>query len=225
MHSGPSGTYVQKRSGALTRIDYIACPESWRAGNVSTWTDPEVHTGQTYVDHIATLVSVRATVCLGAAKGHCTRHRFDSRAMLTPEGRRKVTSILEKAPAIPWEATPHAHFGCLHTALLNRGVSLQCQTAVSELLGGVHLGAAPHCCQIAEILPAPASGASFPLSCCRLSGVATAGFWHFGQHALLQVDPRGPASWRGTEQPFSPNCATTQSCVQARQSSASYASC
>ena len=113
MHAGPSGTYVQKRSGALTRIDYIACPESWRAGNVSTWTDPEVHTGQTYVDHIATLMSVRATVCLGAAKGRCTRHRFDSRAMLTPEGRRKVASILEKAPAIPWEATPHAHAATL----------------------------------------------------------------------------------------------------------------
>ena len=113
MHSGPSGTYVQKRSGALTRIDYIACPESWRAGNVSTWTDPEVHTGQTYVDHIATLMSVRATVCLGAAKGRCTRHRFDSSAMLTPEGRRKVASILEMAPAIPWEATPHAHAATL----------------------------------------------------------------------------------------------------------------
>ena len=27
-HSGPSGTYVQKRNGACSRIDFIACPKT-----------------------------------------------------------------------------------------------------------------------------------------------------------------------------------------------------
>ncbi|CAE7215539.1 unnamed protein product, partial [Symbiodinium sp. KB8] len=108
-HTGPSGTYVQKRNGVMTRIDYIACPSEWRNGQLCTWTDPEVHTGQSYIDHVATLLQACLRIRLeGGGKGE-RRRGYDAKAMLTPEGRERAQVILRNAPAIPWAASPHAH--------------------------------------------------------------------------------------------------------------------
>ena len=108
-HTGPSGTYVQKRNGVMTRIDYIACPSEWRNGQLCTWTDPEVHTGQSYIDHVATLLQACLRIRLeGGGKG-VRRRGYDAKAMLTPEGRERAHTILRNAPAIPWAASPHAH--------------------------------------------------------------------------------------------------------------------
>ncbi|CAE7485058.1 unnamed protein product [Symbiodinium sp. CCMP2592] len=84
--AGPSGTYVQKRNGAFSRIDFIACPAEWRAGHINTWTDESIP---------------------------APHRRFDGRAMLTPSGQAKVEGILKAAPRIPWAASPHAHASTL----------------------------------------------------------------------------------------------------------------
>ena len=108
-HSGPSGTYVQKRNGAFSRIDFIACPKQWRTGQVTTWTEPAIHAGQAYVDHIATCSQIDLSLCVSGGQKPARRRRFDGRAMLTPEGRERVEGILQRAPNIPWEVSPHAH--------------------------------------------------------------------------------------------------------------------
>ena len=120
-HTGPSGTYMQKRNGAMTRIDYIACPRAWVDGRISTWTDESVHTGQSYIDHIATLLQIDLHVRLQGCSRTTKPRGFDARAMLTDEGRAKVHDILCQAPVVPWSASPHAHaaslVGYLQTAL------------------------------------------------------------------------------------------------------------
>eukprot|EP00439_Symbiodinium_sp_Y106_P044023 s2691_g5.t1 len=109
-HSGPSGTYVQKRNGACSRIDFIACPKTWRAGHVATWTDPAIHAGQAYVDHIATCAHIDMSLNTSGGTRHVRRRRLDGKAMLTPEGRAcKIEAILHHAPSVPWAASPHAH--------------------------------------------------------------------------------------------------------------------
>ena len=112
-HSGPSGTYVQKRNGSLTRIDYIACPTAWYAGKVMTWTDASVHAGQSYVDHIATFMQADLYLKLAGGESLHRPRGFEAQAMLTPAGRQKVHDILRRAPSIPWQASPHAHAAVL----------------------------------------------------------------------------------------------------------------
>ena len=94
---------------AITRIDYIVCPASWRDSAIQTWTDAQVHAGQAYVDHIATLLQVGMYVRIHRRSKPTRSRGFDAQAMLTEEGRSKVRDILQHAPMIPWSATPHAH--------------------------------------------------------------------------------------------------------------------
>ncbi|CAE7807351.1 unnamed protein product [Symbiodinium sp. CCMP2592] len=112
-HSGPSGTYMQKRNGAMSRIDFIACPDAWKSGNISTWTDSTLHAGQTSIDHVATCCQLDLPLNLSGKPGHRSKRRFDGRAMLTPKGREAVEGILQHAPQIPWSANPHAHAATL----------------------------------------------------------------------------------------------------------------
>ncbi|CAE7562314.1 unnamed protein product [Symbiodinium sp. CCMP2592] len=110
---GPSGTYVQKRNGAMSRIDFIACPSEWRSGQISTWTDETLHTGQAYIDHLATCAHFDLTVCLAGRLKKAQKRRFDGRAILAPAGQAHVERILRDAPRIPWAASPHAHAATL----------------------------------------------------------------------------------------------------------------
>ncbi|CAE7824168.1 CFDP2 [Symbiodinium sp. CCMP2592] len=110
---GPSGTYVQKRNGAFSRIDFIACPAERRAGHISTWTDESLHAGQAYIDHIAVCAQFDLTLRLAGRSMPALHRRFDGRAMLTPSGQAKVEGILKAAPRIPWAASPHAHASTL----------------------------------------------------------------------------------------------------------------
>ncbi|CAE7562302.1 unnamed protein product [Symbiodinium sp. CCMP2592] len=112
-HSGPSGTYIQKRNGALTRIDFVACPTVWQNGRVRTWTDSTLHAGQAYVDHIATCCQIDLSINLRGPTRSVRQRRFDGRAMLTPQGRAAVERVFQHAPLIPWDASPHAHAATL----------------------------------------------------------------------------------------------------------------
>ena len=112
-HEGPSGTYVMKRNGAMTRIDYIACPDPWKQGRVRTWTEAAIHTGQAYVDHVARCAHFSLKLRLTSGARSAAKHQFDSRALLTPEGRAKVADIMQKAPIIPWQVSTHAHAAAL----------------------------------------------------------------------------------------------------------------
>ncbi|CAE7220796.1 unnamed protein product [Symbiodinium sp. CCMP2592] len=112
-HSGPSGTYVQKRNGALSRIDFVACPTAWQSGCVRTWTDSTLHVGQATVDHIATCCQIDLSMNLSGPARATAHRRFDGRAMLTPQGRAAVEQVFQHAPLIPWSASPHAHAATL----------------------------------------------------------------------------------------------------------------
>ncbi|CAE7243636.1 unnamed protein product [Symbiodinium sp. CCMP2592] len=109
VHPGPSGTYVQKRNGATSRLDYVCLPQSWRSSQVSSWVDPTIHAGQPVVDHIAVLASVTAVLSFSAGARQSATPRLDVQAMLAPEGRKRIADILGRAPAIPWSVCPDAH--------------------------------------------------------------------------------------------------------------------
>ena len=78
-------------------------------GTVRTWTEASIHTGQAYVDHIATCADVSLQICMRQGPAQARRPHFDRNAMLTPEGKAKVAAIMANAPVIPWQVSPHAH--------------------------------------------------------------------------------------------------------------------
>ena len=63
VHEGPSGTYVQKRNQAESRIDFVAIPGMLAQSQVWSWVEPSIHAGQPIIDHLASLVSVCARNC------------------------------------------------------------------------------------------------------------------------------------------------------------------
>ena len=82
-HTGQSWTYVQKRNGLPTRPDFIGLPDGWGNASVSSWVDPEIHVGQPYIDHLAAVVQVSAT--LQTSGGTVTRS-----PVLPPLRQRKI---------------------------------------------------------------------------------------------------------------------------------------
>ena len=109
-HSGQSWTYVQKRNGALQRPDFVCLPDCWENACVSSWTDPEIHVGQPYIDHFAAVVRVSARLRLtGACLGVKKMARIDSRALADRQNRPKLQAILDQAPRTPWCASADAH--------------------------------------------------------------------------------------------------------------------
>ena len=109
-HSGQSWTYVQKRNGALQRPDFVCLPDCWENACVSSWTDPEIHVGQSYIDHFAAVVRVSARLRLtGACLGVKKIARIDSRALADRQNRPKLQAILDQAPRAPWCASADAH--------------------------------------------------------------------------------------------------------------------
>ena len=115
IHWGDSWTYRHKHGGQLTRIDFILLPLEWRSAVINSWTDPTIHAGQYCVDHVASVLDL-CTQVLATPPRRCgakRRPRIDERAIVQPENRAVVASILRAAPAVSWQTSAHAHAALL----------------------------------------------------------------------------------------------------------------
>ena len=109
VHQGSGGTYVQKRNGQESRLDFICPPESWSGSQVASWTDPSVHAGQPIIDHIAALVSVDLLMPFTHPSRSGEVFSFDAQAVLTAAGKAEFQRILSGAPRVDWAVGPDAH--------------------------------------------------------------------------------------------------------------------
>ena len=112
-HTGQSWTYVQKRNGLPTRPDFVGLPDCWGHAQVSSWVDPEIHVGQPYIDHLAAVVQVSATLQTSGGKVARSPVKVDMAALTAAESRPTLQAIIDAAPCIPWQASADAHAAAL----------------------------------------------------------------------------------------------------------------
>ena len=105
-HSGQSWTYIQKRNKMHTRPDFVCLPDCWANAAVSSWVDPEIHVGQPYIDHLAAVATVRATLQVSGGRSLASPGRIDVSALVEATSGPKLQAILDGAPTIPWQARP-----------------------------------------------------------------------------------------------------------------------
>ncbi|CAE7176445.1 unnamed protein product, partial [Symbiodinium necroappetens] len=112
-HTGQCWTYIQKRNQALTRPDMICLPDCWSDAQVSSWVDPSIHVGQPYIDHLASVIQVRAWLKVSKGGGRPKPARIDAKALADPANQPKLEAILSAAPRIPWDVSADAHAALL----------------------------------------------------------------------------------------------------------------
>ena len=121
-HSGPTHTYVQKKSGRLCRPDFILLPIGWTVGRVHSYTAPDIHAAQAHQDHIAACVNVQLTLGPASLSTSGRRKTLRAQAFAEPEVREGIRAALESLPPIPWQVSVHAHAAIL-TGHLQQGLS------------------------------------------------------------------------------------------------------
>ena len=109
VHEGPGGTYVQKRNGQESRLDYVCLPDAWSRSQISSWVDSTIHAGQPIIDHIAALVSVELLIPFKQPSLAGAALAFDTHALLTEAGKAELQRILSHAPRVDWAVGPDAH--------------------------------------------------------------------------------------------------------------------
>ena len=112
-HSGPTHTYVQKKSGRLCRPDFILLPTAWTVGQVRSYTAPAIHAAQAHQDHIAACVAVQLTLGPASLSTSGRRRTLRTQAFAEPAVRESVRAALESLPPIPWQISVHAHAAVL----------------------------------------------------------------------------------------------------------------
>ena len=106
---GEGWTYMQRRNGATTRIDYVLLPLAWRQGSVHTWTEPGITAGNLVIDHLATVAEVKLKIRCGPGARVDPRKRIDVQALSHPSSRETLKGILASAPRPSWEVSAHEH--------------------------------------------------------------------------------------------------------------------
>ena len=112
-HTGPSHTYVQKNGGQLCRPDFVAVPIDWTAGNVSSYTAPDIHAAHSTPDHIAAFVQARATFRAPQVRTRLSRRILPIEALTHPSNRDAITQVLREVPVVNWNVSVHAHAAIL----------------------------------------------------------------------------------------------------------------
>ena len=107
-HRGASHTYVQKKNGRLCRPDFVLIPLAWRAGLITSWTDPAIHAAHPHQDHIAACLEIRLTVQVCSAPRPAGR-RIPASLITNPACREKIQQVLLRVPAVDWQVSSHAH--------------------------------------------------------------------------------------------------------------------
>ena len=109
IQEGPGWTFVQRRNGAVARLDFVLLPAAWRQGSIKTWTCPDISAANMVVDHVATVAEVCiSTLCRPAGRSEppC---RIDTGALVAPANRARVQAILQEAPQPEWQVSAHSH--------------------------------------------------------------------------------------------------------------------
>ena len=99
--------------GAELCLDHIACPTRSAQGMLLGTLD--WFEGKVAHDHRPLAVLFQWKVCSGRAPA---RPRFDTKRMLTAQGRQQVRRIFAQAPAVDWEADVDTHLQLINTYLV-----------------------------------------------------------------------------------------------------------
>ena len=118
---GDGGTLVQRRSGTLSRSDYIALPCGWKASRVCGRVEPTISAGHSIVDHYAVLVDV--AMHIARPPKACRAPRIDGQALLKPENAATVERICSAVPTVGWHTSVHDHAAVVVDALYSGLVS------------------------------------------------------------------------------------------------------
>ena len=87
-------------------------PACWAEASCHSWVDPGVNVGQAYIDHLASVVSVRFGMSFTARRVP-PKLRLDTSAIRDPANHSKLFHIVAAAPVIPWEASADSHAAVL----------------------------------------------------------------------------------------------------------------
>ncbi|CAE7891072.1 unnamed protein product [Symbiodinium necroappetens] len=108
-HRGLSHTWISPGQGALSRIDFILVPQTWKADEGSSRVLYDVDFGQTGLDHYAVCLEVNA---LAPSSGHKGPRppRIDVSRLHSPEHAATVQAICKTVPPVPWSVDAHTHY-------------------------------------------------------------------------------------------------------------------
>ena len=107
-HPGPSETWRSPNGHSASRLDYVAIPVNWQVPAGGSQVVPEFDWGQSHADHYALLVYVSTGVHLGPPRSG-RRHKVDTKAMRTAEGKERICQICAALPQQPWDLDVHRH--------------------------------------------------------------------------------------------------------------------
>ncbi|CAE7721597.1 unnamed protein product [Symbiodinium sp. CCMP2592] len=117
VQSGTGWTFFQKRNSAATRPDFVALPQVWRDACVAAWVEPNIHAGQACLDHLATVVSVAATLSNIGGPPRPRKSRIDTVALRAPANKARLRGVLQRLPVIPWQTSADTHAAMLVRSL------------------------------------------------------------------------------------------------------------
>ena len=109
---GPGGTLFQRRSGEWDRSDFVAVPLDWTFQQCTAWVEPGISAGHQCLDHLAVVVSCTVLFPTKVRPG-AKATRIDAAAILHPDNRPAVESILASFPHVDWAVDASEHVALL----------------------------------------------------------------------------------------------------------------
>ncbi|CAE7487959.1 HBS1L, partial [Symbiodinium microadriaticum] len=116
-HPGDHVTWYPPGGGPGARLDYILLPRDWHVAEDGSQVFTALEWGQTRVDHVALRTFVNFD-CVGTMQGRVRRPAYDREAMLTEEGRAKLTDIFAAVPVQSWGTSVHEHYAAVQQHLV-----------------------------------------------------------------------------------------------------------
>ena len=108
-HCGPSYTYIQKNGGQKCRPDFLAIPVEWAHGQVTSFSDPEIHAGHSTPDHIAARVDIAAWFRTARSQASLGRRVIRTADITDPANHAAISRVLASVPQVSWTTSVHAH--------------------------------------------------------------------------------------------------------------------
>ncbi|CAE7737850.1 unnamed protein product, partial [Symbiodinium sp. CCMP2456] len=112
-HTGETHTYTHKNGKHTCRPDFVAIPELWARGRVTSWCDPSIHAAHSTPDHVAVCVGVTLHMREGVRSGSLCRRANPVNVVADPDCQTRIATLLKEAPCIPWGVSVHAHAAIL----------------------------------------------------------------------------------------------------------------
>ena len=106
-HSGPIATWFHPAYDFAARIDYVLLPLSWKASQISSWTEPRLNSGYAVLDHICAATEVAWTAW--APIPPVASRKFDRSQASDPANREVICHILNDMPTVSWQSNASQH--------------------------------------------------------------------------------------------------------------------